>query len=119
MKRRSPCKILIIEPSQDIQILLSEILEANDCLVDSEDKAEDGVEIAHKNQYQIIICRNSFPNSSGLLIYKELRSHLAKTGTAFFLLINPIYFQSDSNPDCLTANLKILHYFRFSIRLLF
>jgi two-component system alkaline phosphatase synthesis response regulator PhoP len=90
MKRRSPCKILVIEPLRENQILLSEILEVNDFNVDIVDNVDDGIENAFRNQYHIVICQNVLPGSSGLNVYKSVRHNLAQTGTAFFLLLNRI-----------------------------
>lgn len=90
MKRRSACKILVIEPLQENQILLSEILEVNNYEVYIVDNADEGVEIGSKNQYHIIICQNILPGSSGFYVYKLLRSYLVQNGTAFFLLLNRI-----------------------------
>ncbi len=79
-------KILIIEPSQETRMLLSKILIANNCFVKTANSADEGIQVALKDNFNLIICQNRFTNYSAFQVFNELESDIIECGTSFFVL---------------------------------
>ena len=79
-------KVLIIEPSQETRMLLSKILETNNCFVETANSADDGIQAALKGNFNLIICQNRFVNYSAFQVFNALESDIVECGTSFFIL---------------------------------
>ncbi len=83
-------KILLIEPSREIQDLLSNILNANNYFVKVVNNFDDGIQLALKGKFNLIICQYKLKKHSGFQFFKELESNLIECGTSFFILSDKI-----------------------------
>lgn len=82
--------ILIIEPKEEIQKKLTAILRQNSCRVKAVNNANDGIQLAIKNYYDLIICQKELSYSSGYQVFKMLKEFLLKEGTSFFLIVEKL-----------------------------
>ena len=66
-------KILVIDDERPIRRTLSEILEFEKYKVDQAEDGEQGVEMAMKNEYDVILCDIKMPKLDGLEVLEKLQ----------------------------------------------
>ena len=79
-------KVLIIEPSQETRMLISKILTVNNYFAKTVNSADEGIQVALKDNFNLIICQNRFINYSAFQVFNELESDSIESGTSFFIL---------------------------------
>ena len=66
-------KILVIDDERPIRRTLSEILEFEKYKVDQAEDGEQGVEMAMKNEYDVILCDIKMPKLDGIEVLEKLQ----------------------------------------------
>ncbi|MFT6746253.1 MAG: two-component system nitrogen regulation response regulator NtrX [Glaciecola sp.] len=66
-------KILVIDDEKPIRKILLEILEFEKYKVDEAENGPDGLELAKKNEYDVILCDIKMPKMDGLEVLEELQ----------------------------------------------
>lgn len=92
-------KVLVVQDSPSINVMIKSILEASDFDVDTAETASDGVSKASKSVYDVILLDYMLPDSNGVEVCKILRNN-GKTKTL------PIVFLSASHGDEILGEVK-------------
>jgi len=82
------CKILLIEPSAEKNVSLTNLLIKQNYIVDSEKDVEVGIQKAISGNFNLIICQYEMPVLNGFKVYKKLENHIIANGIPFFLCFN-------------------------------
>lgn len=80
-------KILIIEPSKEIQNEFRQLLSDSTFAVEFVTSVDEGIRKSIRKRFDLILCQQDLEYISGFQVFKKLENSLLKNNTAFFLIL--------------------------------
>lgn len=80
-------KILIIDPLSKTQNGLIQLLKDNEFVVEIAITADEGIQLAIQQRFDVVICQQNLKDTSGFKVYAQLEDSLLKYNSAFFLVM--------------------------------